>query len=237
MHTFKWVAMVAVLLSAAQSPAKPLLDEPPEFSGNELDLFQEIPSVYAASKYEQRLTEAPSSVTIITADEIKKQGYRTIAEVLKSVRSFYVSYDRNYYYLGVRGFGRPGDYNARILILIKAMLTYSDYRYDGSYRFDYAEEGNSPELVSNVDVVSGRWWGTEVQYVSWRKSVSGVRAPPSVTVNIGLFCRNLVEGLEASVHAYNFLDRQNMDPASAEHKQTLIPQDGQTVRLKVSYTF
>jgi len=43
------------------------------------------------------------------------------------------------------------------------MLTYSDYHYDGNYRFDYAEEGRPPELISQIDVASGRWWGTEVQ--------------------------------------------------------------------------
>ncbi|MBW7899432.1 MAG: TonB-dependent receptor plug domain-containing protein [Candidatus Brocadia sapporoensis] len=73
-------------------------------------LFQEIPSVYSASKYEQKITEAPSSVSIITADEIKKYGYRNFSEILRSVRGFYVSYDRNYHYVGVRGFGLPGDY-------------------------------------------------------------------------------------------------------------------------------
>ena len=34
------------------------------------------------------------------------------------MRGFYVTNDRNYSYLGVRGFSRPGDYNARILLLI-----------------------------------------------------------------------------------------------------------------------
>lgn len=50
----------------------------------EMILFQEIPSVYSASKYEQKVTEAPSSVTIITADEIKKYGYLNFAEILRS---------------------------------------------------------------------------------------------------------------------------------------------------------
>ena len=34
------------------------------------------------------------------------------------MRGFYVTNDRNYSYLGVRGFSRPGDYNARILLLV-----------------------------------------------------------------------------------------------------------------------
>ena len=50
-------------------------------------LFQEIPSVYSASKYEQKVTEAPSAVTIVTADEIKKYGYRTLADILQSCTS------------------------------------------------------------------------------------------------------------------------------------------------------
>ena len=74
--------------------------------------------VYGASKFLQKLSEAPSSVTIITADEIKKYGYRTVADILKSVRSFYITYDRNYPFVGVRGFGRTGDYNTRFLVLV-----------------------------------------------------------------------------------------------------------------------
>src|SRR5690349_15333145 len=89
-----------------------------ERQGEEKLLLQEIPSVYGASKYEQKVTEAPSSVSIVTADEIKKFGYRTLGDILRSVRGFYVTYDRNYSYIGVRGFARPSDYNTRILLLI-----------------------------------------------------------------------------------------------------------------------
>ena len=38
-------------------------------------------SVYSASKYEQKETEAPSSVSVVTADEIRKYGYRTLSDI------------------------------------------------------------------------------------------------------------------------------------------------------------
>lgn len=78
----------------------------------------EVETVYSASKFKQKVTEAPSSVSIVTADEIKKYGYRTLADILRSLKSFYITYDRFYSYIGVRGFGRSGDYNSRILLLV-----------------------------------------------------------------------------------------------------------------------
>jgi iron complex outermembrane receptor protein len=100
--------------SLAQNGALPAM---PALSEESL-LFQEIPSVFGASKYEQKLSEAPASVTIVTASEIKMYGYRTLSDILQSVRGFYTTYDRNYTYLGVRGFSAPGDYNARVLLLL-----------------------------------------------------------------------------------------------------------------------
>ena len=44
-----------------------------------------VPTVCGASKFEQKITEAPSFITIITSDEIRKHGYRTFAEVLRRV--------------------------------------------------------------------------------------------------------------------------------------------------------
>ncbi|MBI4838699.1 MAG: TonB-dependent receptor plug domain-containing protein [Nitrospirae bacterium] len=88
----------------------------------QLDLEQllelEVVTVYGASKFEQKVTEAPASISIVSDDEIKKYGYRTIADILKSVKGFYITTDRNYTFIGVRGFGRPSDYNTRILLLV-----------------------------------------------------------------------------------------------------------------------
>jgi iron complex outermembrane receptor protein len=77
----------------------------------------EVPKVYGASKFEQKTTEAPSSISIISSDEIKKYGYQTLADLLQSVPGLHVSYDRNYAFLGVRGINL-GDFNNRALLLV-----------------------------------------------------------------------------------------------------------------------
>jgi outer membrane receptor for ferrienterochelin and colicins len=114
------LALVTVLARpAAAQPAAPA-QPPPDLSNLTLEELAglDIDSVYGASMYLQKISEAPSSVTIISADDIDRYGYRTLADALRSVRGFYITNDRNYSYLGVRGFSRPGDYNARILLLI-----------------------------------------------------------------------------------------------------------------------
>jgi len=132
----------------------PQTDSPsqPPSTSEEMLLLQEIPSVYSASKYEQKVTEAPSSVTIITSDEIKKYGYRTLADILRSVRSFYVTYDRNYSYVGVRGFARPGDYNTRILLLVDGHRL-NDNIYDAA--LVGTEFILDVDLIDRVEVIRG----------------------------------------------------------------------------------
>ena len=125
---------------------------------NVLDLSLEdlmsidIDSVYGASGFKQKVTEAPASVTIITSDDIQKHGYRTLADILRNVRGFFVSYDRNYSYVGVRGFGLPGDYNSRVALLI-----------DGHRMNDNVYEGNllgtdfplDVDLIDRVEIIRG----------------------------------------------------------------------------------
>ena len=63
-----------------------------------------VATVYGASKFEQKVTDAPSAVSIVTSDDIKKFGYRTLADILRSQRGFYITNDRNYQYVGIAAF-------------------------------------------------------------------------------------------------------------------------------------
>lgn len=85
-----------------------------------LEELLEIPiaTVYGASKELERALDAPSAVTVIERAELVSQGYRTLADVLRHVRGFVVTDDRNYEHVGVRGFAQPGDFNGRILLLV-----------------------------------------------------------------------------------------------------------------------
>ena len=75
------------------------------------------PKVRAASKSLTDADEAAASITVITREEILAMGYQTLPDALQGVHGIYISNDRIYSYLGIRGFSPPGDLNTRVLIL------------------------------------------------------------------------------------------------------------------------
>lgn len=90
----------------------------------------QVNEVVSASRFKQKIREAPASVTVVTAEDIRRFGYRSMAEVFKSVRGAYATYDRNYGYGGMRGFGLPADYNNRMLTMVNGHRL-NDSVYDG----------------------------------------------------------------------------------------------------------
>ena len=115
-------------------------------------LFQEIDSVYTASKYDQKVTKAPSRVSIITAEEIQRYGYRTMEDILKSLPGFYSANDRNYVYTGVRGFSSPGDYDTKVLMLVDGHRL-NDNVYDTIYT-DYGFILDL-DLIERIEIIRG----------------------------------------------------------------------------------
>ncbi len=92
-------------------------EEPSKVFDLPLDQLVNV-EVQSASRFKQKSSQAPSAVEVLTADNIRQYGWRTLADALNSIRGIYVRTDRNYTYLGNRGFTHSGDYNSRVLIMI-----------------------------------------------------------------------------------------------------------------------
>lgn len=145
-------ALAFALLASVTRPALATDAGPDDLTSLSLEQLANVQVVYAASRYEQRTADAPASVTIVTSAEFERFGARTLAEVLDHVRGLWVTSDHNYTYLGVRGFGEPGDENRRVLLMVNG------HRLNEPV-FDYAGLGADfvipLEAVDRIEIIRG----------------------------------------------------------------------------------
>ena len=140
--------------AASNPPKAGARSEEPDFTAMSLEDLGSIkvPTVVGASKHEQKITEAPSSVTIVTRQDIEEYGHRTLAEVLDSVRGLYVTSDRAYNFLGIRGVNRLGDFGGRTLLNINGHRV-NEPIYDSSFfGYDFPLD---VDLIERVEVIRG----------------------------------------------------------------------------------
>jgi len=109
-------------------------------------------TIIGASKYEQRQNAVAAAVSVITRNEIKAFGWRTISEVLASLPGIHTTYDRQYTYLGTRGFGLPGDFNTRLLLTVNGNrvneVVYDSASFDRVLPVDI-------DLVERIEFIPG----------------------------------------------------------------------------------
>ncbi len=97
-----------------------------------------------ASRIARQISDAPSAVSIITAQDIHDFGYRSLSDILKSMRGLYVTSGLYYEYLGGRGFGAPKDYAGRIMLIIDGYVTNENV---------YNQIFLGEEALINVDMI------------------------------------------------------------------------------------
>jgi len=151
-----WVlAFVSTMTSVSSAETQSSATQPVEPAESlEALMKMQIPVVEAASKYAQPTTEAPASVTIITSDEVKKYGYRTLADIVASAPGIYTTYDRNYDYLGVRGLslGDSITRNSRVLVLVDGHRINNSLTDGAAIGPDFILD---TDLIDRVEVIRG----------------------------------------------------------------------------------
>jgi iron complex outermembrane receptor protein len=106
----------------------------------------------SASRLARQVSDSPSAVAIVTADDIRGYGYRSLAEVINSMRGLYTTDERTYHYMGGRSFGDVEDYAGRVMLLIDGYAV-QDNLFDQAY---IDESGLIDlELVERVEYVPG----------------------------------------------------------------------------------
>lgn len=166
-----------------------LVAQDKDFGELSLDSLLSV-KVSTVSKYEQFTSEAPSSITVITKEDIKAYGYQNLEQLLNSVSGFYTSYDRNYSYLGLRGFSRPSDYNNRFLVLIDGYVVNDNV-------YNSIVIGNAFSMVAMEDI-------EQIEIVKGPGSVLYGTSALFAVINIITKTGAGIDGLSASVEAGSY---------------------------------
>ena len=108
--------------------------------------------VVGASKREQSLGNVASAVTVVTADRIRRFGYRTVGEAVSGVAGVYLEDNRINASLGIRGLQIPGDFNTRILVLVDGATVNEAWGASSGLGFEGLV---SLDEIARIEVIRG----------------------------------------------------------------------------------
>ena len=109
-------AAVALATWPATAPAK---DQDDRIDVATLDLRSLLdPEVEAVGLREERASGAAASVFVLSAEDIRRHGFRTLEEALRAVPGLFAYADGLGPMVGVRGLGLLGDRSTRLLVMV-----------------------------------------------------------------------------------------------------------------------
>lgn len=88
--------------------------------------------VVTAGKKSEKISDIPASVVLITCEDIKRYGYKTLEEILENIPGFYMIDSYSWWgtaSFGVRGFFSPTTLN-NVIILVNGINQVGDYLGD-----------------------------------------------------------------------------------------------------------
>jgi len=116
--------------------------------GDFLELLEQENHVFSATRYVQTISKTPANVTVLTREDLRRFGYRSIGEALAALPGIYDAASQ-WPALGVRGLAVPGDFGSRILTLINGMPVY-----EATYGSFFIEQLDI-ESIDRIEFVKG----------------------------------------------------------------------------------
>ncbi len=108
--------------------------------------------ITTAEKRPQRISESPSTIRVITSEEIKAFGYSTIWDALKTVVGSIPSENGNNESIGFRGILEPAKFNSHILWLVDGHTMNESYF---QWFFPGLKAGIDIENVARIEIIRG----------------------------------------------------------------------------------
>jgi iron complex outermembrane receptor protein len=112
-------ALLAALLTAlGPAQVRALDDEDDKIEIGRVDIRSLLDlSVEAVTRRPERASRAPASVFVLTGQDLRRHGFRTLGEALGAVPGLF-GYPGVFQQVGVRGVGILGDFTTRLLVLV-----------------------------------------------------------------------------------------------------------------------
>jgi iron complex outermembrane receptor protein len=171
-------ALIAPVLAGAAIQVA----QAPELAEMSLEQLTMI-TVSSASRRDERLIEAPTSIFVITADDIRRSGATSIPEILRLAPNLHVARaDNNQYAISARGFNNV--LANKMLVMIDGRTVYTPL-FSGVF---WEAQDTFLEDIERIEVISGpaaTLWGANGVNGVINITTYSAKRTPGTTANVG----------------------------------------------------
>lgn len=166
--------------------------------GREYFMFVDVPNVVSVTLKEQKATEAPAAIDVVTAAEIKRKGYRSLKDVMLDIPGWANVSDGNEEIIAVRGV--YASTTNKILILLNGHrlndLNLGRYNTDQFMSMDTVERielikgpgsvlYGTGALVGVVNIITKKGSDIDGIYAKYKHSIRGRSADSETSFSWG----------------------------------------------------